>query len=252
LTGHARKTDPLYPAATIIIIVAAWEIIVRAANVPGYILPAPSKVAHAFVSDIELIMHHAGATLVEAAAGLSLAVAIALATAVLMDNSAVARKSFYPLLIISQTIPVIAVAPILVIWFGFGYLPKIIIIVLMCFFPICVSLTDGFSQVDRDLLDYFRVIKATKPQVYRHLKFPNAAPYFFAGLKIAVTYTVMAAVIAEWLGGNVGIGVYMLRAKQSFSLDRMFAAILLVVAVSLLLIALIGLAERRAVRWRRT
>ncbi|MDR1293223.1 MAG: ABC transporter permease [Clostridiales Family XIII bacterium] len=245
-----KKYDALYPVVTIILLIAAWEAIVRAANVPAYILPAPSAVASAFISDRDLIAYHARATLLEAAVGLSLSVAIALGVAVLMDNFAAFRKALYPILIISQTIPVIAVAPILIIWFGFGYLPKIIVIVLMCFFPIAVSLIDGFSQVDRDFINYFRVLKASRAQVYRHLKFPHALPYFFAGLKIAVTYTVMAAVIAEWLGGNVGIGVYMLRAKQGFALDRMFAAIVLVVAVSLLLIALINLVARRVVRWK--
>jgi ABC-type nitrate/sulfonate/bicarbonate transport system permease component len=250
LTTTSAKRDSLYPIVTIISVVAAWEIIVRAADVPGYIIPAPSAVAVAFISDRALIAHHAWATLIEVAVGLSLSVVIALGVAVLMDNFTTVRKSLYPILIISQTIPVIAVAPLMIIWFGFGYLPKIIVIILMCFFPIAVSLIDGFSQVDRDFINYFRVIKASRAQVYRHLKFPNAWPYFFAGLKIAVTYTVMAAVIAEWLGGNVGIGVYMLRAKQAFALDRMFAAIVLVVVVSLLLIALINLVARRAVRWK--
>jgi ABC-type nitrate/sulfonate/bicarbonate transport system permease component len=250
LTSVPKKHDSLYPVVTIVSVVAAWEIIVRAADVPGYIIPAPSAVAVAFVSDRELIAHHAWATLFEVAVGLSLSVVIALGVAVLMDNFQTVRKALYPILIISQTIPVIAVAPIMIIWFGFGYLPKIIVIILMCFFPIAVSLIDGFSQVDRDFINYFHVIKASRAQIYRHLKFPNALPYFLAGLKIAVTYTVMAAVIAEWLGGNVGIGVYMLRAKQAFALDRMFAAIVLVVAVSLLLIALINLVARRAVRWK--
>jgi ABC-type nitrate/sulfonate/bicarbonate transport system permease component len=248
--NRARRTDALYPVVTIVAVILAWEIVVRAANVPSYIIPAPSRVALAFASDIELIAHHAKATLFEVALGLSLSVAIALGVAVLMDNFAIIRKALYPILIISQTIPVIAVAPILIIWFGFGYPPKVIVIILMCFFPMSVSLIDGFSQVDRDLINYFRVIGASRAQLYRHLKFPHALPYFLAGLKIAVTYTVMAAVIAEWLGGNEGIGVYMLRAKQSFALDKMFAAIVLVVAVSLLLIALINLVARRTVRWK--
>jgi ABC-type nitrate/sulfonate/bicarbonate transport system permease component len=246
----AKRRDALYPALTVCAIVVLWELIVRAAQVPAYLVPAPSKVALAFVSDWELIAGHARATLFEAAVGLSLSVVIALGVAMLMDNFAVVRKALYPLLIMSQTVPVIAVAPILIIWFGFGYLPKVIVIILMCFFPVAVSLTDGFAETDKDFLDYFRVIGATRLQVYRHLKFPHALPYFFAGLKIAVTYTVMAAVIAEWLGGNEGIGVYMLRAKQAFALDRMFAAIVLVVAVSLLLIAFVNLAARRVVSWK--
>ncbi|MDR1496486.1 MAG: ABC transporter permease [Clostridiales Family XIII bacterium] len=253
LTGSNKKRrwrDALYPVATVVAVVAVWELIVRAADVPAYLVPAPSAIALAFVSDFGLIASHARATMFEAAVGLSLSVAIAFGVAMLMDNFPAVRKALYPLLIMSQTAPVIAVAPILIIWFGFGALPKVVIVVLMCFFPICVSLTDGFAETDKDFLDYFHLIKATRLQVYRHLKIPHALPYFFAGLKIAVTYTVMAAVIAEWLGGNEGIGVYMLRAKQSFALDRMFAAIALVVAVSLILIALVDLAARRVVYWK--
>jgi ABC-type nitrate/sulfonate/bicarbonate transport system permease component len=234
---------------TILIAIVLWEAAVRIFHVHSYILPAPTRIAEALVNDFALISKHIRATLIEAGIGITVSVALALIISILMDNFRIVRKAVYPLLIISQTIPIMAVAPLMIIWFGFGYLPKIIIIILMCFFPISISLIDGFSQVDQDYQDLFRVIRASKLQVYRYLKFPNALPYFFSGLKIAVTYMVMAAVIAEWLGGNVGIGVYMLRSKQAFALDKVFAAVVLVVAASLVLIAIINFIARKTVHW---
>jgi ABC-type nitrate/sulfonate/bicarbonate transport system permease component len=248
--GKRDKPDVFYPAVTLLVAIGIWEAVVRVFHVPGYVLPAPSRIATAFVSDFPLIMTHAKATFIEAGAGIAISVALAITVAVAMDNFILFRKSFYPILIVSQTIPVMAIAPILLIWFGFGYLPKIVIIVLMCFFPIAISLIEGFSNVDKDYLDLFRVLKASKLRTYRDLKFPNALPYFFSGLKISVTYMLMAAIIGEWLGGNSGIGVYMLRSKQAFALDKVFAAVVFVVLLSVALIAVVNAAERRTVHWK--
>lgn len=243
-------SDAFYPVVTLLIAVGLWEAIVRLFHVPGYVLPPPSKIAMAFATDFPLIMEHARVTLIESGAGILLSVALALIVAVAMDNFTLFRKSFYPILIVSQTIPIMAIAPIMLIWFGFGYTPKIIIIVLMCFFPIAISLIEGFSQVDKDYLDMFKVMKASKFRIYRDLKFPNALPYFFSGLKISVTYMLMAAVIAEWLGGNSGIGVYMLRSKQAFALDKVFAAVIFVVILSVSLIAVVNLIFKKTVHWK--
>jgi ABC-type nitrate/sulfonate/bicarbonate transport system permease component len=245
-----EKSGAVYPVMTLVLGVVLWETAVRAFQVPGYILPAPSKIAKAFFLDIRLITRHVKATLFAAGLGIFFSVIFALIAAVIMDRFEPVKKALYPLLIISQTIPIMAVAPLMLIWFGFGYLPKILIIILMCFFPIAVSLIDGFSQVDRDYMDLFRAIKANRIQIYRDLKFPNALPYFFAGLKISVTYTLMAAIIAEWLGGNEGIGVYMLRAKQAFALDKVFAAVAFIVLLSIILIGIVNWIDRKAVHWK--
>jgi ABC-type nitrate/sulfonate/bicarbonate transport system permease component len=242
--------DSVYPTTTIILFVTLWEAIVRLFRIPGYILPAPTRIFRVLIRDIELIMTHARATMFEAAVGMAFSILSALIIAILMDNFTLIKKSLYPLLIISQTVPIMAIAPLMIIWFGFGYLPKILIIILMCFFPISISLIDGFSQVDRDYINLFRTMKASRFQMYRHLKFPNALPHFFSGLKIAVTYMIMAAVIAEWLGGNTGIGVYMLRSKQAFALDKVFASIIFIVAVSVLLIALVNFTGRKIIHWK--
>lgn len=245
------KWDFLYPTGTIIVIIILWEILARAFQVPSYILPKPSQVVVAFYNDFDRIMSQAAVTLYEAVIGMAFSILLALFVAILMDNFTIVKKTLYPIMVMSQTIPVMAIAPLLIIWFGFGALPKILLIIIMCFFPIAVSLIDGFSQVDKDCLDMFKVLKASRLQIYRHLKFPNALPYFLSGLKISVTWMVMSAVIAEWLGGDQGIGVYMLRSKQAFALDKVFASVVLVVLLSLILIGLLDLFTKSTVHWNR-
>lgn len=239
-----------YPLITILVLVFIWEIVTRVFHIPAYILPGPVKVAQAFCSDFALLVHHMAATLGEGAAGIAISVGLSVLIAVWMDRSPLVKKTIYPLLVISQTVPVMAIAPLLIIWFGFGVAPKIILVVIMCFFPITVNLTDGFSQADRDCLNMFRVWHASDGQIYRHLKFPHALPYFFSGLRISVTWMLVAAILSEWLGGERGIGVYMLRAKQNYALDKVFAAVIFVVAVSLLLIGLLSLIRKKAIYWK--
>ena len=242
----------IYPLITIIAIIVIWQIVTAVFAVPSYILPAPTQVAKAFAEDFSLIMYHAGATLYEGALGIAISVGISIVIAVWMDRFPTAKKTVYPLLVISQTVPVMAIAPLLIIWFGFGVAPKIILVVIMCFFPITVNLTDGFAQADPDCINMFRVWHASGAQIYRHLKFPCALPYFFSGLRIAVTWMLVAAILSEWLGGDRGIGVYMLRAKQAYALDKVFASVVFVVLVSLLLIGVLTLIRKKAIRWSGT
>ena len=244
-----EKYSFVYPLITIIAVVAVWQIVTMAFDVPSYILPSPAEVVQALAEDFGLIMYHAAATLGEGAAGIAIAVALSILIAICMDRFPTAKKTIYPLLVISQTVPVMAIAPLLIIWFGFGVAPKIILVVIMCFFPITVNVTDGFAQVDTDALNMFRVWKANAGQIYRHLKFPAALPYFFSGLKVSITWMLVAAILSEWLGGDRGIGVYMLRAKQSYALDKVFASVVFVVIVSLLMIGILNLIKRKAVRW---
>jgi ABC-type nitrate/sulfonate/bicarbonate transport system permease component len=157
----------------------------------------------------------------------------------------------YPLLVVSQTIPTIALAPLFAVWFGLGLLPKVIVVFLVCFFPIVVSLVDGLDSVDADLLNLFRTMGAKKVQIFRYLKMPASMVNFFSGLRIAATYSIMGAVIAEWLGGEKGIGIYMLRVKHSYALDKMFAAVLLIIILSLVLFKVISLLENAAMPWYR-
>lgn len=244
-----EKSNIFYPVATIIVAVIIWELVTRIFHIPAYILPGPVLVIRALAADFPLIMHHAAATLAEGAIGIAISIVLSVLIAVWMDHFPRAKKTVYPLLVISQTIPVMAIAPILIIWFGFGMAPKIILVVIMCFFPITVNLTDGFTQAGQDAINMFHVWKASGWQIYRHLKFPYALPYFFSGIRISVTWMMVAAILSEWLGSDRGIGVYMLRAKQAYALDKVFASVVFVVLVSLVLIGIVNLIRKKTVHW---
>ena len=182
--------------------------------------------------------------------GLLLGVAVGFVAAVLMDAFSVLYKAFYPLLIITQTIPSVAIAPLLVLWFGYEMTPKIILIVISTFFPVVVGLLEGFRSADKDTIDLLRSFGAGKAQIFRYVKFPSAMPQFFSGLRIAAAYSVVGAVISEWLGGFGGLGVYMTRVKKAFAFDKMFAVIFLVSAISLGVMALVSCAEKWCMPYR--
>jgi len=224
----------LSPAILLCVLVGLWEFSVRSGMVREYILPAPSRILQDFLPSLRVMGVHIQATLAEAFTGFAIATALSVVLAVLMDLSPVLRKAVYPLLLVSQTVPLIALAPLFAIWFGLGILPKIVIVVLVCFFPIVVGLYDGIASVDTDLMDLMRTMKATPLQIYRHVKLPAAMTGFFSGMRIAATYSIMGAVIGEWMGGSAGLGIYMMRARSSFNLVHLFDAILVIVALSLL------------------
>lgn len=237
-------------AAAIVLLLAVWALASGSGLVPGYLLPSPAAVLRAFAGDFPTLMENAKITLQEAFYGLTLGVSIGFAFAVLMDAFPVLCKAFYPLLVITQTIPTVAIAPLLVLWFGYEMTPKIILIVIVTFFPVTVGLLDGFRSVDPDAVNLLRSMGASRCQIFRHIKAPSALPQFFSGLRIAAAYSVVGAVISEWLGGFGGLGVYMTRVKKAFAFDKMFAVIFLISAISLALMALVGFLERRCMPYR--
>lgn len=213
-------------------------------------LPSPIEVAAALVKDWPALWENAQITLQEAFYGLALGVAIGFVFAVLMDAFDVLYRAFYPILVITQTIPTVAIAPLLVLWFGYEMTPKVILIILVTFFPVTVGLLDGFRAVDPDAVGLLRSMGAGRWQIFRYLKCPSALPNFFSGLRIAAAYSVVGAVISEWLGGFGGLGVYMTRVKKAYAFDKMFAVIILISVISLVLMALVELAERRCMPYR--
>ncbi|MBR2080332.1 MAG: ABC transporter permease, partial [Oscillospiraceae bacterium] len=210
-----------------------WQGICAIGLLPPYMLPSPVEVLRAFVSELPLLWENSLITLQEAFIGLLLGVSVGFAAAVLMDAFDVLYKAFYPLLIITQTIPSVAVAPLLVLWFGYEMTPKIILIVISTFFPVTVGLLDGFRSANQDAIGLLRAMGANRLQIFRYIKFPSALPQLFSGLRIAAAYSVVGAVISEWLGGFGGLGVYMTRVKKAFAFDKMFAVIFLISAISL-------------------
>ena len=233
--------NKLAPVISIAVLFLLWLFVGEGGLVPSYMLPSPVAVAGAFITDWPLMLRHLCITLQEAAYGLLIGIALAFCAAALMDRFAFLKKAIYPLFIITQTIPTIALAPLLVLWMGFGMAPKITLVVITTFFPIAVGLLDGFTSADRDAERMLRALGANRRQIFYHLKLPSSANHFFAGLRVSASYAIVGALISEWLGGTEGLGVYMTRVKKAYAFDKMFAVIVLIVVLSLLLIGAVQL-----------
>ena len=241
--------NKLLPAAAFCLILLLWWIISATGLVPSYMLPSPVSVAAAFIKDFPNLMTHALVSLQEAIYGLIIGVILAFIIASLMDRFETLEKALLPLLVVTQTIPTIAIAPLLVLWMGFGMAPKITLVVVTTFFPIAVGMLDGYKSVDPDEIDLLRSMKANRMQIFRHVKIPAALPYFFSGLRVSASYAVVGAVISEWLGGFEGLGVYMTRVRKAYAFDKMFAVIILIIIVSLLLMALVDILKKVSMPW---
>ena len=248
LQSTTRTKTPAIVAVAVLLLL--WQGACSLELVPGYMLPSPIQVARAFISERALLFEHAVITLQEAFLGLVLGVAIGFAFAVLMDTFEVLYRAVYPILVITQTVPTVAIAPLLVLWFGYEMTPKVILIIIATFFPVTVGLLDGFRAADKDAIGLLRSMGASRWQIFRYIKAPSALPQFFSGLRIAAAYSVVGAVISEWLGGFGGLGVYMTRVKKAFAFDKMFAVIFLISAISLLLMALVDVAEKKCMPYR--
>ena len=244
-------TDKIAPGIIIAVLLMIWQILSMVNIIPKFMLPSPFEVVKAFVLDFPLLMEHTKITLLEAFLGLGLGIILGFAVAVVMDRFEYAYKMIYPVLIISQTIPTVAIAPLLVLWLGYGILPKITLIVMTSFFPITIGLLDGFSSADKDMLNLLKTMGATPFQNFVHVKLPGSLGYFFAGLRISVSYSIIGAVVAEWLGGFSGLGVYMTRVRKSYSFDKMFAVIFLISAISLLLMYLVKKIQKWCMVWEK-
>ena len=228
-----------------------WEILVDLFHVPKWLLPSPSDIFQEATLNGTVLIDHLMSTLELTLSGFFIGTSIGLITAILLYLLPYLKDALYPLLILSQNIPTIVLAPLLVIWFGFGMLPKIIVITLVCFFPVTVAALDGFKQTPSELRHYLAMAGANKWQLFSKLEFPYALPSIFSGIKISATYSVLGAVISEWLGAKEGIGVYMTLASSSFRTDRVFVAIFIIMILSLLLFALIQGLEKILVRWQK-
>ncbi len=240
------------PATLLLVaLMLIWELAARAVDLPAYVLPAPSAIALALAENFSLLISHAGVTLNAVLGGLALAITISVLLAVAMDRWIFLKQALYPVLVISQAIPIFALAPLMLIWFGVGLLPKILIVALVCFFPLAVNLVDGFSQVDPETLDLMQTMRADRWMILRSVQLPSALPYFFSGLKIAATYSVLGAIIGEWLGARAGLGIYMLRAMNSFRTADVFASIIVVIVLSLTFFKLVELAGWLLMPWKR-
>ena len=232
------------------ILILVWQCVVDFGYVERFTLPSPTDVIKALIENSSVLWPHIFTTLEEAFLGLGLALLTAFILGVLMDSFTFLKQSIYPIVVVSQTVPIIVLAPLIAMWFGFGILPKIVVVALVCFFPILINLLDGLSSIDEDALKLFKSMGANKYQIFKYLKWKGSLKHFYSGLRIAATYSIMGAVIGEWLGGSKGLGVYMLRAKHSFALDRVFAVIVIIVMLSMILFKIVDVLEHISMPWR--
>jgi putative hydroxymethylpyrimidine transport system permease protein len=229
--------------------IALWQMVCTVFRVPLYLLPSPWATLEALAADAALLAPHLATTAVESVVGLTLAFFFGVGIAAAMGASRVSRGLIYPSLVLSQAVPLMAIAPLVLIWFGLGPSAKVLIVAFVCFFPITVNAYEGFRSVDPLYLELLQTLGARKRDVYRHVVLPATLPGIFAGLRVGATYSVLGAVVGEWLGGSRGLGVYMTRALQSFRTDRLFAAILLVMVMSLGLFKVVDQVGGRLTPW---
>lgn len=239
----------IIPLTALALVLLLWEMAVRWTDMPAYILPGPLQIGRTLVDGWGLLLDHTAITLAEAGLGFVLAVALAFAVGFILNQVYWLNQALLPLLVVSQTIPIITLAPLFLIWFGWGILPKVLVVILVCFFPVVINLLNGLNSVDPDLINLFRSMGAGRLAIFRMVKLPSALPSFFAGMKISASYGIMAAVIGEWLGAQQGLGYYMTIAQKSFRVDRALAAVIIIAALSLLWVKLIEWLETKAMPW---
>ena len=243
-------TSRLLPVTAVLLLLAIWQTACAAGLISGFLLPSPLEVAMAFVKDFPLLMDNAKVTLLEAFIGLAVGVLVGFVTAVLMDCFDWLYRAVYPLIVLTQTVPTVAIAPLLVLWFGYEMMPKVILIIITTFFPITVGLLTGFRSADPDAVSLLQAMGAGQKQIFFYIKLPEAMDPFFSGLRISASYAVVGAVISEWLGGFGGLGVYMTRVKKAFSFDKMFAVIFLISFISLLLMHGVEFLQKLCMPWK--
>lgn len=228
-----------------------WEVLVRLRDTPAWLLPPPSAIGQSLVNDRAMLLEHSIATAQAALVGFGIAFLVGVGSAIAITSTRILERSLYPVIIATNAIPVIAIAPLLLIWFGYGLTPKIIVVALICFFPIAVNTIDGLRSVDREMVNLLRSLGAGRWATFRLVRFPSSLPYLFSGTRIAAAVSVIGALVAEWVGSSQGLGYLMIRAASQFLTDRVFAAIFIAALMGITMFAAIGLLERWLLPWRR-
>ncbi len=227
-----------------------WEIYVRVSGISPLMLPAPSRVLEQMVQNRVLLWDNTVPTLKATFAGFAMSLTVAFGLSIILDFMPRVRRALFPIFVVSQTLPLVAIAPLVVLWFGFDLTPKVLLVALVTFFPMLVALVDGYASTDPEIEDLMRSMGATRGQTFRAARFPSAMPYFFAGLRISITYAVVAAIFAEYVGARAGLGIVILNAKNSFRPDIVLAAVVISSLLTLVLFAATALLQRTVLRWR--
>lgn len=237
------------PLATAAGLIALWQIGVRAFGVPTYIAPAPSDVAATFYAKFPLLMQNFWPTLFESVAGFAVGNIAAILIAVAFVHSRNVERAFFPIAVFVNTIPILAIAPILVLIFGPGITAKVVIAGLICFFPTLVNMVRGLQSVSPQALELARILSATKAEVFWKMRLPSSLPFLFSALKISATTSVIGAIVGEWVGADKGLGALIIDATFNFNSPLLYATVFMSSGLSVLMFALVSLAERWIVRW---
>jgi NitT/TauT family transport system permease protein len=237
------------PLLLLIVLIGSWDLAIRIFHFPPYQIPAPIDVVKSLWSDWPELIAEAWPTTYATLAGFLLSALFGIPVAMLIAASRTVESFVYPLLVFSQSVPKIAIAPLLVVWFGFDIMPKIICAFMLGFFPIVVSSVQGFKSVDPDMIDLVRAMRANRLQIYRAVSLPHAMPAIFTGLKVSATLAVVGAVVGEFVGSNSGIGYVMQRAIGTFDLPVMFSALIVLAMMGVILFWLVDFVERLVIPW---
>ena len=242
-------TEYLSPFLLILLLLVAWEIAGRAEYLPRYIAPAPTSILERLAKDYAIIGQHALTTLGEVGIGYAAGIILGFLIGLAIVYSRTMERALYPLVVASQTIPHIALAPVLVLWFGFGITSKVVIVTQVTFFPIVIATVDGMRSIDPELLLFARSLSASEWQIFRKIRLPACLPYFFTGIRVSAPYAIIAAIIGEWIGANWGLGALMIRAQHMLKTDLMFATVVVMVLVGVLMFLAVGLFQRLFIPW---
>lgn len=246
-----KKSNLLPPALLIVILLFIWELLVRFFRVPHYILPPPTRILLTLSHNLGLFIGHTIVTLEEVLVGFVVAFAIAVITALSIFYSKLLERTLYPIVIATQTIPVFAIAPLLILWFGYGILPKVIMAALIVYFPIVVNMVDGLRSVDEDYINFLRILGASEREIFFKVRVPTLLPFLFSGLRIGVSVSVIGAIIGEWVGATKGLGYLMIHANAQLRVDIIFASIIILSVMAILLFYTVGLFEKTFVPWKK-
>lgn len=232
------------------VVIIIIQVVTVRYHIPKYIFPSPADVVNVLFSDSKILGEHTLITLTEALLGFFAAIILGIILGGILAYFKTIRNIIYPVILISQMVPLIAIAPLILIWFGFGMMPKILIVLIVCLFPCILSFLDGLESIEPELINLMKTMKASEIQIFFKLKLPYSLQNLLSGLKISAVYSITGAVIGEWLGAEKGLGIYMTRSISSFRTDALFAAILIIILLSLSVFSLVEFSEKKLIPWK--
>ena len=241
----------LLPLAVIAVLVIVWDALIRVLDIPAYVIPSPASVGQALVKERARLVDNAIPTIMESLGGFALGNLVAIATAVAFVYNKALERALYPVAVAVRTLPIVAIAPILVLMLGNGYAPKVAIAALITFFPTLVNMVEGLESADPQAMELMHVLSASKAEVFRYVRWPSSLPYLFSAMRIASTSSVLGALVAEWIGTNKGLGYLIVLTTYDFRTALLYAAMVVTSAIALAFFFLVSILEWLLVRWER-